>query len=242
MQDTPTFDRQNLILSPHDIHIWCVDLNNPPVEIQALKVTLSPDELERAVRFKFERDQQYFIAARGMLRLILARYLNAEPETIQFSYGSHNKPQLAAPLNTMQIEFNVAHSEGYALYAIAHGIPVGVDIESMTRAVNCTELAERFFSPAEYQNLMQLPESLRQEAFFCAWTRKEAVIKALGLGLSFPLDQFTVSLDPRQPAVLLDIAGGVAKEWSLISYSPVPGFLGALAVHGIGYRISFRAY
>lgn len=211
----------------NEIQVWWADLDNPCRSHSELKELLSPDELERALRFKFPIDQQHFIAARGQLRVLLASYLSIEPAMVKFTYNTQGKPQLAG--DSQPIEFNLAHSEGRALYAFALDVAVGIDLESQERDLEAEALAERFLSSAEYESLMALPIALRREAFLRAWTRKEAVIKALGLGLSFPLEEFTITLGPDEPARLVSIKDDDAQAWSLISLEPAPGWLAALA-------------
>lgn len=222
-----------------DVHLWIASLNRPGAEVAALRRTLTSDELERAGRFHFKNDRDYFIVARGLLRAILARYLKKKPGEIRFDYGSHGKPELRVKNGKPPLRFNLAHSRDYAIYAVARSRAVGVDIEFIRPEFAKEEIAERFFSGAEVGALRVLPEKLQATGFFNCWTRKEAFLKALGDGLSRPLDEFDVSLAPDQPARLLRVGwnSSEASRWFLESLEPVRGYVAAVAVEGPRYRM-----
>lgn len=226
----------DLSLSYHDVHVWRASLDLPAVYMQHLQHTLATDERSRATRFYFEKDRQHFIAARGLLRTILSRYLDCEPSQLRFSYNHYGKPALAAET----LSFNVSHSHGLALYAITRDRKVGIDLEYMRSHVAGEHMAERFFSPREVASLRALPTQLQAQAFFNCWTRKEAYIKAQGYGLSLPLDQFDVSLAPDEPAQLLATRGDPqeASRWSLKALSPGTGYQAALAVEGHDWQLA----
>jgi 4'-phosphopantetheinyl transferase len=133
----------------------------------------------------------------------------------------------------------VSHSHGFALYAVNIGQEIGVDLERISRKVEASQIAQRFFSPHEVRVLQTLPEQLQREAFFNGWTRKEAFIKARGDGLSLPLDQFDVSLRPDEPPALLrtHFDPQEAGRWALHALTPGPGYVGALAVAGHGWQL-----
>jgi len=210
-------------LHPSDVHVWRVDPDLAACS-PALSQVLSPDEQERSRRFRFDRDRNLFIAARGCLRHLLGHCLEQSPRDIVFQYNSHGRPHLAHS----DMQFNITHTEGMALVALTRGRRLGIDIERRDRSVNVMEIGKRFFSPREYEALCEAPDPL--QAFLCCWTRKEAFVKALGGGLSIPLDRFHVSLD--DPPHILDIewAPETVGEWRLESL-PVDGeFVAALAV------------
>jgi len=228
-----------LVLGQDEIHVWRSGLDQTPSRIQSLRQNLTTDEQARAERFHFAKDRGHFIVARGVLRAIIGRYLNRAPEHLPFCYGSHGKPALAGEGDQDSIRFNVSHSHGMALYAVARGREVGVDIERIRDDLAVAEIAERFFSPSEITTLMELPTDLRHHAFFRCWTRKEAYIKARGEGLSMPLDQFDVSLAPGEPAAILGSRPdpSEALRWHLRELTPAPGYAAALAVEGSGCRL-----
>jgi len=232
---------ENLLLPPDEVHVWRAGLDLDAGKIQKLRDLLSPDERERADRFRFPIHRQRFIAARGMLRTVLGLFLKVAPQALRFHYGPHGKPALANVASADGLRFNVAHSEGLALFAVARNREVGVDVENLRRKLTSDQIAERFFSSKEVTALRALPAELQRRGFFNCWTRKEAYIKARGRGFSLPLDQFTVSLAPGEPARLLETAGDPdeASKWTLRDL-PLPmeqDFVAALAVEGSGWRL-----
>jgi 4'-phosphopantetheinyl transferase len=162
--------------SQRDVALYTVDLDHARHDQPSLLQSLSPDERARAARFRFERDRRRFVAGRGALREILGEALGRPPSSIAFAYGPQGKPRLAAD----EIQFNVSHSEGLGLIAVAGDRRVGVDIERVRAKGSGMDVAKRFFSRAEVATLRALPRGLRTEAFFACWTRKEAYIKARG--------------------------------------------------------------
>lgn len=225
-----------------EVHVWRASLDRPPEEIEAFRRSLSPDELHRAERFVFEDHRRRFIAGRGCLRSILARYLDMAPGGIRFEYSPHEKPQLAASHVTQTpLHFNFAHSEALALLAVTGIGPVGVDLERVRPDCPAEQIARHFFSDSEIARLGSLPSSERVTAFFRCWARKEAFIKAKGLGLSLPLDQFDVTLAPGEPASLTRTAWdpGEAAQWSMRALDAGPGFAAALAVRGHGFGVEY---
>jgi len=222
-----------------EVHVWRAGLDRPAPEVEGLFGTLSPEERERARRFRFERDRRHFVVARGTLRALLGRVLDAEPAALSFVYEAYGKPALETIEGRDPLSFNVSHSGGLALYALARGRRVGLDLERVRADFASEEIAEQFFSKDEVRRLRALPEGLRVEGFFNCWTRKEAYIKGRGEGLSFPLDRFAVSLSPREPAELLSVEGSAheAARWSLRHLRPGEGYVGAVAAEGRDWRL-----
>jgi 4'-phosphopantetheinyl transferase len=228
-----------LIVGQDEIHVWRADLNVTQQLLEALEDTLEKKEMDRANRFHFEKDRRHFIAARGLLRVILGSYLKLKPNRLNFIYTPHGKPKIANEIEYNYLKFNLSHSHGLALYAITLGRKIGIDIERVRTNLSFEKLAKRFFSPLEFQMLSSLPPSERIEGFFNCWTRKEAYIKAIGEGLSIPLNQFDVTLNPSDEAKIVSIKGdsNLASYWSLYPLTPAPGYVGALAVEGKNLRI-----
>jgi 4'-phosphopantetheinyl transferase len=193
----------NLTLPGGDVHIWSVSLEQPVARTHQLRQLLSNDKQDRAEHFHFERDRRRSIVVHGTLRTILGRYLDIESGRLQFHCGPHGKPYLMQELDHCVLQFNLAHSNEIAVYAFTCGRQVGIDVEYIRPIPDVEQIAVRFFSVGENAALCALPESLRLEAFFNCWTRKEAYIKAIGDGLSHPLNQFQVSLAPGEAARLL---------------------------------------
>lgn len=225
---------ESLILEDDEVHVWRATLDLPPTDVQALEQILAPDERIRANKFHFLKDRNHFIVARGVLRAILGRYLSRDPRMLQFCYSQYGKPALTTEACSGPLYFNVSHSHGMALYAFSGNLNNGVDIEYIRTDIECEQIAGRFFSPHEVRMLLAVPKKVQQEAFFNCWTRKEAYIKARGLGLSLDLNQFDVSLIPGEPAAILNIReeGQDVSRWSLHALSPAPGYKAALAVEG----------
>ena len=228
---------------PHDeIHIWHQSLTWGFAVIESCSDLLSPDELQRAGRFRFVHDRKEFILCRGTLRILLGYYLNRPPKELRLGYSEFGRPGLAANPPESDLEFNVSHSDDLALLAFARGRQIGIDVERVRRNFGTGEVAERFFSEVERVGLRELPQEKRHEAFFRCWARKEAFIKALGEGLSHPLDQFDVSLAPGAPPALLATRPDAreAKRWMLWDIQ-VPGeYAAALAAetHGNPRRVN----
>ncbi len=233
-----------MTLAHGQVHIWRVALDRRAAHLQQFMHLLSADEQERAARLYLERDRRRFIVGRGVLRTILGRYLGIEPHQVQFSYKPHGKPYLTASPGQMALQFNAAHSHELALYAFAWGCQVGIDVEYVHLVPDAEEIAARFFSVRENAALRLLPEEQRQMGFFYCWTRKEAYIKAIGDGLSYPLDRFDVSLGGEEGLQSLDIDGdpGESGRWSLQAFIPAPGYVAALAVEGHDWQPVYWQY
>ena len=131
------------------MHVWRAALDVPESQVRSLWYTLTADECQRAERYVFEKDRTHFVVARGLLRVLLGRYLGQDPPHLRFTYGPHGKPALATDTGGGALRFNVSHSHGLALYAITRGREVGVDVERIRPEVAQEKIAERFFSPRE---------------------------------------------------------------------------------------------
>jgi len=229
-------------LTPDRVDVWRVSLDQPPAAVQRCAQVLSPDEHTRAARFHFEHDQRRFTLARGNLRRILARYLGVAPQTIQFQYNAHRKPGLDTTFYPVTPQFNLSHSGSLAIYAVTTERTVGIDIEEIRPVTDFVQLVERFFSVEERAVFQSLPDAQRLAAFFVGWVRKEAYIKARGLGLTLPLSQFDVTLNPDEPARLLRIQGDpeAAARWTLRDLAVDPAYVAALVVEGQGWNLACR--
>ncbi|MEM8997992.1 MAG: 4'-phosphopantetheinyl transferase superfamily protein, partial [Acidobacteriota bacterium] len=189
-----------------EVDIWSIDLGSPPVSTDALWRVLTDAERERAGRFHFERHRRRFTVRRGAMRLLLGAYLGRAPESLRFTAGPKGKPGLDLDGDPgSQLVFNLTDSADLALLAVGEGQELGVDVESLERPRDAGRLVERYFSEHEREVYAGLPESLRTEGFFRAWTSKEAYLKAIGTGLSVPLRHSTVELDPRRPPRILSV-------------------------------------
>jgi len=208
---------RTMTLDDNEVHVWRSELDLSGAELGKLAKTLALDEQARAARFRFPRDRRRFIVARGVLREILARYLDRDPAKLQFCYAPFGKPALTSNSGGDGLRFNVSHSHGFGLYAVSFHRELGVDLECIRTNFPWEPIAERFFSPEEIEALYSVPRGLKYEAFLNCWTRKEAFVKARGGGLSLRLDRFSVSLIPGEPAVLLKTEDNPleASRWGL---------------------------
>jgi 4'-phosphopantetheinyl transferase len=195
---------------------------------------LSDAERAQADRFHFDSDRQRYILAHGVLRTILGNYLQTSPEDLRFDLNDFGKPSLAGGTAARHVQFNLSHSGDLVLVAVALDRAIGVDVELIRPELTGEDVARHYFSSREVADLRAVPAELRPYAFFTCWTRKEAYIKATGMGLSLPLDEFSVSLRPGEPARLIWAAGdaGAPQRWSLTALDPGDGYVGALAVDG----------
>jgi 4'-phosphopantetheinyl transferase len=220
------------------VHVWRTSLDDLFPHVEGLAGTLSAEERQRAARFVVEHARLRFIVGRAILRDILSRYLYVAPTALRFEYGDEGKPALAGSDGSLQ--FNVSHSGPLALYAVTRGRSVGVDVEKIRPIPDAERVAERFFSSTERAALRALPEEQRLDAFYACWTRKEALVKALGGGLSIPLDAFDVSVEPERPARLLGyrIESGERRSWSLRTLHPGDGFMAAVCVERRDWRLA----
>ena len=183
------------------VHIWKLSLVKKDDEISS--EVLSKDEIQKAERFCFDSDRNNFVLARTTLRNLLSRYTGVAAKELTFSYNRHGKPSLLNPGKNKALFFNVTHSKDIALFAVTRLCEIGIDIEYMGDDVKCLKLAERFFSEQEYQGLAQLSGKALRMGFYRCWTRKEAFVKAVGSGLSFPLNSFAVNFEQDDNPKLL---------------------------------------
>lgn len=225
-------------LDAHTVHVWRIPLDQPDWHIAWLTGSLSPDEREVAGRFHFVMHRNRYIAGRGAMRAILARYLGSEPSQVCFAYGAQGKPALATAPADQRLCFNLAHSQALGLLAVASDREVGIDVEGFRRLENASQVAERFFSSREVAAYREIAECNRTEAFLRCWTRKEAYLKALGTGLSTPLDRFDVSLEPDDPRILhvADSPDEVAR-WSMRELRPQPCYIAAVVAEGADWSL-----
>ncbi|HEY1950869.1 MAG TPA: 4'-phosphopantetheinyl transferase superfamily protein [Bryobacteraceae bacterium] len=212
------------------IEIWIFPTETSDAACAKFERLLAPDEKVRAERFRFDRLRKSFIATRGALRCLLGRYLSLPPASLEFHYGSKGKPTLAP---AMGIDFNATHSGDLAAFAFTLGSQLGIDLEHVHPLAEMQDIAGRFFCPEEAAELASLSPDDREAAFFRCWTRKEAYIKAIGDGLSAPLDAFRVTLHPNELARFVHIAHdtNVAQAWTLHDLRLSPGYAAALAYH-----------
>jgi 4'-phosphopantetheinyl transferase len=213
--------------SPISVPLWTWSLDVGQAEVNRAAAFLSKDECARAYRYVFPRDRDRFIVARGTMREILARRVGTSPKQVEFAYAEHGKPSIAIPVSAPR--FNLSHSLGCAALAISERLEIGIDIEAIQPLKE--DIAGQYFSKRERDELSQLPPENRLAGFYRCWTRKEAVIKALGEGLLRSLDSFEVLVSRDGHARLERLVGepDAVRNWKIIDLDLGPGFVGALA-------------
>ena len=226
--NTPT---KRLDLLNGDIDVWRANLDAPEREISRCIDWLSPDEKKRANRYYFNRHRQRFIVRRILLKKLIGAYLNINAWDVLLDRNQFGKPLLAHQ-RVGQLQFNLSFSNNLALFAFSRSNAIGVDIEIINDTVIGENIVQRHFSSNEIATFISLPCEQQAEAFYNCWTRKEAWVKARGMGLSIPLDSFEVSLTPGEPARLISTSEYANKpsEWSMFSLTPAPGYTAAVAV------------
>ena len=221
--------------------IWTVRLNVSAQTVSAAKNFLSPDERTRADAFRNEQALRNYIISHAALRQILANHLKLNPTEIPFRTGTYGKPALAETVAS-QLEFNLTHSGNLALVAVAHGAEVGIDVETVRAMPDALRLAERFFSAAESEALNALPADDQGAAFLNLWTRKEAFVKATGLGIANALIRFEVTMGANATVKAIDGDPRLAAQWTLHAFTPAPGYLAAVAVRSPAAQFAFREF
>lgn len=212
------------------VEVVSVGLDVKEAATGELAKCLSGAERLRASRFVFERDRRRFIVGRAQLRHLLASRLGVRPDAVEFVYGPQGKPGLGGRFADVDLRFNLSHSEDVAVYAFTRGLEIGIDVEYVRELRDADDIAARFFSRRENEVYRALDPDGRPSGFFNCWTRKEAFIKALGEGLSHPLDRFDVSLAPGERAEILRVGDVPGRDcgWHMESFSPAAGFAAAV--------------
>jgi 4'-phosphopantetheinyl transferase len=223
-------------LGPDEVHVWYVNLAVGAHAAAELAASLPAAEQGRAAAFRSESARTQFVVTRSALRSILSADLDLSPLRLEFVHGPAGKPALA---HWPGLHFNVSHTADVALIAVTRRGNVGVDVERLRPFANDLGMAERFFSPHETGVLRALEGARRREAFFHAWTRKEAYLKAGGQGLSYGLERIEVTMLPEEEARFLRIDGCEhrAAQWSLRHLVPALGCVGALTLEGHDYHL-----
>lgn len=214
----------------HDtLHIWWANLREFDLAVPAMWSVLSPWERARAGRFHFLRDKDNYIIRHGMLRMLLGAYAGQSPADLDITIGAYGKPELRNGHGESKIHFNHSHSADMALYGFTGACPLGVDVESVRPIPQYERIAREFFSQAESEKLMDLAEESRTEYFFDLWTRKEALVKAMGTGLGSAQAARYASLPEPESSDLMGSSPGASDEWNIRSFSPREGYVAAVA-------------
>lgn len=205
-----------------------------PGRLARCAALLDGEETARAARFLRRADRDRFIASHAALRCVLADRLGVAPRALRLGTEPTGRPVLTEPAGT-GLDFNLSHSEDIALIGLVDGARIGVDVEAHRPLPDSLRIARSYFAPDEAGALEVQPSDLREAAFFGLWTRKEAVVKALGAGLSQPLASFSVTVPPEPPR-MLRIAEGTGR-WTLGTIDAGPGAFATVAVTAVGVTI-----
>jgi 4'-phosphopantetheinyl transferase len=214
-------------LKTGEVHLWLLNLRDFAGQLSRLHSLLSTHELARAARYHFPADRDAYITRHGVLRLILGRYLQQAPAAVEFRYSARGKPETTAD----NLHFNDSHSGDFVLYGVTAACPLGVDIEKVKPIPDFEEIAANYFSPREVETMRALAAEMRMQAFYAAWTRKEAFLKATGEGIAENLPRVEVTLKPEEQPEILAVPGDpfARAAWKLKTFRPAPGYLGAAA-------------
>ncbi|MFN0218781.1 MAG: 4'-phosphopantetheinyl transferase family protein [Hyphomicrobium sp.] len=213
-----------------EVEVACIDLAVSEAQYEGFWPLLSDAERVRSKNFVNAAHGRAFAVTRGTLRRLLAERLQVDPAELDIEETANGKPMLGEPWAALGLHFNLSHSGDLAVFAFARRSEIGIDIEVLRDLPDAVALAKRFFSPAETAALSALGAEDRQRAFFACWTRKEAFVKALGLGLTFPFREFSVTTNPEGDATLtaLPASAGKLSDWTMIGFQPRPNYLGAV--------------
>ena len=217
-----------------EIKLWTYHFQDDTNEMLGSYSLLSRDERDRADRMQKTIARDRFIIVRAGLRKLLARYLDAEPDEVTFSYGDHGKPYI----EKSNLVFNVSHSGNMAAYVVSYRRKIGVDVECVGRKVSHEQVARRFFAPEEMVALQAKPEEERSRAFFDIWTLKEAYLKARGTGISIPLNSFAVEVSGHSEKLLREDGDLEASaRWKLVSVNICADYVAAVCGEGQDWQV-----
>ncbi|WP_107670767.1 4'-phosphopantetheinyl transferase superfamily protein [Cyanothece sp. BG0011] len=219
---------KNLTINSQTVHIWKTNLEQSSIHVQNSFNLLNEEEKIKAQRFRFEKHQQRYTLARSSLRKILSFYLGISPQDIKFQYNEYGKPELLDKINTINLQFNVSHSENIAIYGITCDYLIGVDIEYIRPMSEAENLARRFFSQAEFEQISLLSSQEKEREFFKLWTAKEAYLKAIGKGISGGLEK--VEISTKKPRKFMSLPECDHINYNLLYLTPQDNYLAAIAV------------
>ncbi len=227
--------RPALVLAPYDIHIWFVfphEIRSDSI-LSAYKDLMSPDELERQQKFYFAKDRHQFLITRALVRTTLSRYTGIAPEDLRFYSNEYGRPEIFMKKNSMPLRFNLSHSDGLIGCAVILNASIGLDIEKIDRRGINFACTDQFLSKKEAADLLRIEEERKRSRFFEYWTLKESYIKARGMGLSIPLEQFSFKITDHAP---LSVTFNTElddnpERWKFYLFNPTPHHRTAVSIH-----------
>ncbi|HUY87147.1 MAG TPA: 4'-phosphopantetheinyl transferase superfamily protein [Pirellulales bacterium] len=223
-----------LPLACDEVHVWhaAPEQITQPERLAWFESLLSDDERARWRRFVRPTDALHYLVAHALVRTVLSQYAQVAPEAWRFEANEFGRPQVAEPAKAKELQFNLSHTPGLVVCGVAWRREIGVDIENLERPGLELRIADRYFSPREAAELRSLPLERQRERFFEYWTLKEAYIKARGVGMSLPLDRFTIQLRPQEP-IAISFAPPLADDsasWQFAQFRPTTKHVLAVAV------------
>ncbi|MDX1527991.1 MAG: 4'-phosphopantetheinyl transferase superfamily protein [Gammaproteobacteria bacterium] len=229
----------DLQLSDRHVDVWRISTALEAGEIAILDAVLSPRQRARSQRMRVAEKRQQYIIAQGLTRVLLGKLLAADPAALEFDRGPKGKPYLGGKFSDSGVQFNMTHTSHMALIAITLSREVGIDIERIRDNLQWEKLARRYFSPMEYSDYSRLPEAERLRAFFICWTRKEAVLKAIGTGLGGGLGSFDITVDPDAAPALVGNRweGRFHGHWTLNPLQPGADYVATLVTERDGFKV-----
>ncbi len=235
-----------LALPNDEVHLWLVfpkEIRDPSL-LAAYHRLMSPEETVKQKRFHFEKHRHQCLVTRATVRTVLSRYEDVAPADWVFEKNKYGRPHIA-PFHRVSLKFNLSHTDGLIVCAVVRDREMGVDVEDIKRGGDLIDVADRFFSPGEVHDLHQLPVSRHMDRFFDYWTLKESYIKARGMGLSIPLEQFSFHIGDG-PEIRISIDPGQndpPARWQFRQWSIGEQYKIALAlerVTGTSFRVKLR--
>lgn len=236
-----------LHLDPGVIHLyWALpDEIKDPQLLSNYQALLSAEEQARWERFYFARHRHQYLVTRALIRSTLSRYIDKSPTEWRFSVNAYGRPEIVRTANEPPLRFNLSHTDGLILCAVVLGADIGVDVEDLTRNNATLDIARRYFSPQEIADLNRTEPEERRTRFFTYWTLKEAYIKARGMGLALPLNQFSFHIDHNQTVrIAFDPRlSDKPQHWQFWRFQPSVNHCAAVAVKsetGLQYQLTLK--
>ncbi len=237
---TPSLSK--IKLSSGEIHLWCVfqdEITDKDI-LAGYEKLLSPEETEQWPKFHFARHRHQYLVSRALVRSTLSRYIDIDPEEWTYSKNKYGRPEIANATADPRLRFNLSHTEGSIIMGVTQADDMGVDVEDLKRGGSLLEIADRYFSPLEVNELRSLPSEQQPARFLDYWTLKESFIKARGMGLSLPLDQFSFHLNQKEPLSISFESQDDPKPWQFWRLRLSPQHVAAVAVqrsHPLDYQL-----